>query len=565
MARKAKTESGTTSAPAGKSARSKGKSFALLIGDEGGILVFMDGSKVVRRLFAPSPKPDSTQAMLQLMRDNPTAPLTLLVDTMDQQFIRQGFPPVSSLSVNGLVKRRLSRDFQPEDLKGALPLGREKIGRKEWLYLLIALAKTTLLTEWIDLVSELPNEFTGIYSVPVETSVYIDTINSVVSPGTAKPWQLFVTHNKVSGFRQVVTNEGNLIFTRVTQALDDAVPAVIAGNIEQEISNTIEYLRRLDFKDNDGLDMIVVASQDVNNALDLKRFNLGNTHALSPLDIADKLGLEQAALSADRFGDVVMAAVFIRNKKRILKFSTAYAEKLAKLYTAKRWIKNATILIVLAILGLSVSNILTMSDNKAAADQATAKKRGLETQAADLKKSVDGLDKNVALKSAVVTAYDAYLKDAPLPQDFAANLAASLTAEFRLVSLEWRVAATTASATAKTLVAATATPAPNAKAPATGPLVIRADIEFKGTYDDTEVLSRAAQTFLTKLQADMPDYAVDHEPFPWLTSTDKNVEISFNQKQAAGIKSGDNHVVYTFTGPLKPKSAPASPAKGATP
>ena len=37
--------------------KSRARRFVLIIGDEGSILIFMHGRKVVRRLFAPSPQP----------------------------------------------------------------------------------------------------------------------------------------------------------------------------------------------------------------------------------------------------------------------------------------------------------------------------------------------------------------------------------------------------------------------------------------------------------------------------------------------------------------------------
>ena len=101
--------------------KSKAKRFVLIVGDEGSILVSMQGAKVIRRLFAPSAQPSHSEAMVDLMKGNPSAPIYVLMDVMDQQYLPQTFPPVSSLSVGGLVKRRLERDFQPDDFKGSLP------------------------------------------------------------------------------------------------------------------------------------------------------------------------------------------------------------------------------------------------------------------------------------------------------------------------------------------------------------------------------------------------------------------------------------------------------------
>ena len=543
-----------TKAPRKPSGGGRGKRFTLLIGDEGAILVFMEGNKVVRRLFAPSPQPASTEAIVSLMNTHPNVPVTVLVDAIDQQFVRQSFPPVSSLSVNGLVKRRLDRDFQAEDLKGSLPLGREKTGRKEWNFLLIALAKTALLTAWLDVISELPNQLMGLYLVPVEAYNYIQTLGKAFPNAVQNKWQLLVTHNKVSGFRQVVFNNGKLVFTRVTQAIDDAIPAVIAGNIEQEIINTLEYLRRLSFQDSAGLDILVVASTDVNEVLDLKRFSMANTITLTPLEVAEGLGLDQAALSADRFGDVVLAAAFARTRKHTLRFSTAYIDALAKLYKGKLAAKAGAALLSLLLLGMSVDNIMTMSANNEAIAQSETKGRTAATQLQELKTSISGLNKNVAFKSAAVGVYDVYVKDAFTPDTFIRELAPLLTANERVLSINWEM---TGKAAGSTPAAA------SAAAKVEGPLKIAVEFDFRGTYTDMEALSRSENAFLLLLNQKMPQYTITHETFPWEKGSDKGMEISFDQKQAESIKDGDTRLIITFVGPKKITPAPGAAAAGA--
>src|SRR5262249_17247692 len=148
--------------------------------------------------------------------NHPKVPLYILADVLDQQYVRQSFPPVSSFSVGGLVKRRLERDFQAEDMKGSLPLGRDKEGRREWNYLLISLANTPLMQQWLALIVELPNEFRGVYLTPVEGQNYIPVLKKYMpEQAPAQPWQLLVSHNKISGFRQIVLRDGKLVFTRV--------------------------------------------------------------------------------------------------------------------------------------------------------------------------------------------------------------------------------------------------------------------------------------------------------------------------------------------------------------
>ena len=64
------------------------------------------------------------------------------IDSIDQVFVQQTLPPVSSMSVQKLINRRLEREFKPEDIKGALVLGKEKTGRKDWNFLMVSVEKS---------------------------------------------------------------------------------------------------------------------------------------------------------------------------------------------------------------------------------------------------------------------------------------------------------------------------------------------------------------------------------------------------------------------------------------
>ena len=488
--------------------RAGGRRFVLIVGDEGAILILMQGAKVVRRLFAPSAQASHSEAMVEIMKANPAAPVSILVDVLDQQYVPQTFPPVSSLSVGGLVKRRLDRDFQPEDLKGALPLGRDKAGRKEWKFLLVALAKTPLMSEWIEVLVELPNELKGIYLVPVEAVNYVAMLNKKLGNDKPRPWQLLISHNKISGFRQVVTHDGKLIFTRVSQAIDDAIPAVIAGNIEQEIINTVEYLKRLEFRDSADLDATVIISHDVVDSLDLNRFGFGYAQAFTPLKVAEALGLEQAALSADRFGDVVMAAGFSVSKKHVLRFSNAYIEKLSKLYLAQVGVRAFAALCVVVLLGLSVLTVAGIVGDYAGINEAEHKAAELKPKLSKAQAAVNGLNQDVAFKSAVVATYDAYIKDAIQPEAFAADIAPFVTKNQRITGFKWELSDTKA--------ANGSAPAPAASAL---PLTVQVNVDFAGAGTTVDVVDKAANEMVDALKTRLPQYEITAEPFPWQKET----------------------------------------------
>ena len=525
-----------------------GQKFVLFIGDEGAILIYMRGATVLRRLFAVSPAPDHTATIVELLNNHPKAPLYILADVLDQQYVRHTFPPVSALSVNNLVKRRIDRDFQASDLTGAIRLGREKAGRKEWLYLLVALAATPLLQQWFDLLVEQPNELKGIFLTPVEGQVFIPALHKALSNEKPLPWQLLVSHHKVSGFRQIVLRDGRLAFTRVTQAIDDALPAVVAGNIEQEIMNTLEYLRRLGFQESGLMEMIVIASQEVQEALDLKRFNAGQVFSLTPLDVAEAMGLEQAALSADRFGDVVMGAAFARARKREMKLMTAYAQKLSQIYAARLGVKALGALAVVGLLGMSGMNLLQAIDDRSAASDTEDKRKPVQDQLAAVRKSVAGLNKNIALKSAIMLTYDDYMKDAHPPSEFIDAIAPLMPPEVRAVKFSWGPPGTASANGNQGSVPA--------GSPNDGPLEIRIDFELSRDFPSMDALEKFVANFVADLKTKLPAYTIVNVPYPWEVAGQANTEISFDQQGAANaFKEGQNKISLIFRGPKAATSA----------
>jgi hypothetical protein len=304
--------------------------FVLIIGDEGAILVFLEGRTVLRRLFAASADIDNVTPFREILDTNPKVPIYTLVDVMDQSYIKHTLPPVTKFSVGKLIKRRLERDFGPEDITGALPLGRESGGRKDWNYMLISVAGSPQLMQWLDFVLAFDNPFEGIYLVPIESAAFLHELSKTALGKNSNPWQLLVCHNKVGGFRQVIFKAGKLTFTRLAQPIGDTSPEVIAGSIEQEIGNTIEYLKRLSYTEEAGLDCFIVVSAEIKKYIESSKIKADNVVVLSPFEAGEILQLNKAALPEDHYADVVFASHFGLSTKKMLALQTTFSAVLFK-------------------------------------------------------------------------------------------------------------------------------------------------------------------------------------------------------------------------------------------
>ncbi len=534
----------------------KGSKFILFVGDDGAILVFMQGSKLVRRLFAPSAEKEHIDSFIEILTSHPKSPIYLMVDLMDQSYVRHTLPPVSPLSVNKLVQRRLDRDFAPEDIKGSLSLGREKSGRKEWNFLLISLANNMQLQQWLELVLELENRFKGIYLVPVEAQYFIAELNQmagVESESGPSAWQLLVSHDKVSGFRQVVLKDNQLVFTRLTQAMADGSAEVMAGNVEQEVLNTMEYLKRLGYNENAGIDINILLAQEIKHSVDVNKFNARHVKLYTPFEVSELLKLEQAALSADRFADVVLATAFGRMRKHGLKLNPIYAKKLDLLYHGRLAMRAVAAMLIVGLLVTIVTDFFAVNSTKSEIGNLTAERRTTREELVATRQDLESLDDNTERVMAVSALYGIVKHDVHNPLTFIREIAPLLGEKIYVRSLDWglqedaviRSASASSGRRSRAPVAAQKADKPDPQ------FSVTMEMEFTGHGGDRTRLVRDANVFLERLELVFDRFDIVHEKLPGTISENEDIRVNFDDPtgQVDTLKQGEDIIRVTITGP----------------
>ena len=339
--------------------------FVINVGDEGAILShFMDG-KLANKLFVDSPASTDVKLMERLLTAYPRLPVYVLVDVIEQNYSQQVLPPVSSFSLKAQIERRLKRDFQPNDLNNVLPLGRNKEGRKDWNFLFISLANTAPFSKWLELILTNKNRFGGVYLLPVEAMKLGGDLDKASPEAEKTEWELFVLHNKISGLRIVALKNGKLAFTRLAQNLvGDNIAEIIVGNMEQEISNTVEYLKRMGFRNEASSKITIISSTEILQKIDQKTLKFGIVDVVTPMQAAEKLGLHNIVGDKDKFADVMLAAHFASLNKHVLKFTLKSLQTIDRLQNTAKAIVIATVLLVIGMVGYTGYNIYTANQQR---------------------------------------------------------------------------------------------------------------------------------------------------------------------------------------------------------
>lgn len=547
---------GSDSAPKKKLFRAtSGAKYALIIGDDGAILVYIEGNVVKSRNFIAHANEENLKEFESILFKNSKAPIFIVIDSMDQSFIQQSLPPISPLGVKKLIKRRLDRDLGSDVIKGYVLLERDSSGRRDWNFLMVSLENSPNLNLWFDFIDRVDNRVSGIYLLSVEAENIIKSINlatgllrkSRKTPDVPR-WKFFVSHNKVGGFRQVILKDDRIIFTRLTQPVGDANAEVVAGNIEQEMASTVEYMKRLSFSPQQGLDIYMIASADINKALDLSRIISTNLYKFTPFEVSEILGISGAAQPSDQFGDVIMSSYIACSKSHRLVLSLPKTLKINKIYDLVRYQRTFVGIAVLGMLSyggmLGLGLMKKYSEIENLEQKKIIQQRKLDEINAEIKRS--GVD--IHKIGDTVTLYRQLVSESASPLELLSKLRKNILAPIIMREVTWQAAVL---------------PDPSANI-AANPESVSLLLRFPEISGTDEAFKAVAKKILRDLRTAFPEYEIVYTKLPdVLSRKSESGQIVFDdKKEPIEIENNKLEATLSLTRKLDGGAANPPPVRG---
>ncbi len=476
-------------------------------------MIHLRGKSVISRHFVPDASEQNLEEFRQAMQSDSKAPLMMVIDSMDQSYVQQTLPPVSSLGVGKLIKRRLDRDFGGNDIKGALVLGREKTGRKDWNFMMIAQERSPQLNLWLDFAESLPNRFEGIRLVSVEVEQILrelDKIRGIKKKDPKPEWKFFVSHNKVGGFRQVILRHGRMVLTRLAQPLADANPEVVAGSIEQEMLSTIEYMKRLSFNAQSGLEVVLIASQAIKQAVDCRKLGASTVQSYTPYELSQKFGIEGATQPTDQFGDVLLAALIGSNRKHILPLDVPQFKKVNQYYQLLTIQRLVASLMVVGMLGLSMMSAIDIVSMDGDIEKLTGDKAANQRTLTALREEIKRTNLDVEKATDLIDLYKQLGTEAGDPFEFIEKLKPLITPPLALKSIDWQISQTRPAVGGETSAPGAAAVAPPMAAPGQDSrwILVNLTIELPGLVSDTQKRIVVINKIINDFGAQLPGYQI---------------------------------------------------------
>lgn len=334
---------------------------------------------------------DFDQTVTELLRKECGGKPILILNDMTDQYFKGGqrLPNVGLLDKQNVLKRKLQVAFPSYPIRGALPIKQKKTLRRGAaadanaaaanirtsgdLYLFAGVPMAEPISKTFEAVKKSMAPVAGFVLLPIESSDMVRALSEKLAGKERKvnEWAVFIGQHQSGALRQVVTRNGQLAMTRITMATDsDADSRTWAQDVYQEFRATLSYLSRYGFSEDDGTDLMVVASPESGQALEDLVDIPCNFTSFTVNEAARVLGMSLGPQQDSKFSDALHAAWSGRKVSYILKMDAADLNRIHQ----PRQMASAAIFLLLAGAGylgwMTASQAQAMlSTNSEIADQ----------------------------------------------------------------------------------------------------------------------------------------------------------------------------------------------------
>lgn len=440
--------------------------FQISVGEDGAVVIYTKDGVVQNRLFVRTTEKQDTQKLMQLLNADPYANISIYLDTLDQSFVQKTLPGVNSLSVNKIAQNRLEKEIPKNYVKTYEQVMRHTTGRRDWVYTFIAASYDAPLSNWIEFLLPYKNIIEGIYFFPVElagvlprlrdkhlhanhNSSFIGSVKSLLSPAPAeKPkmigWEILICQNKTGGFRQVAFLNGKIIFSRLLNNISDPDEDVMAGNIEQEIANSTEYLTRLALGMEDHISVYLILSQEILKFIRTDKIKAENIKLFSLHQVAEKLGLFDIATARDKFFDPIFLHYMAATSNNI---NRVHIDITKQVYLHAIFVKvvKKSLNAILPVFALLIAfNLYTFLSTEFNISSLKSQIQTIETEISSGKSVIDSLSSrtkgNLPVKqlNEIVSLHKFMTQNPETPVDIALKLSPALPDYARVKKFNWQ-------------------------------------------------------------------------------------------------------------------------------
>jgi len=423
-----------------------GRSFALVVGDDGTLFVPNGMRRTTGPIFVTGPGAPGVETIRQALADRPHVPVTLLVDTLTQIYRRESVPKVGFLDRAKVLQRRLDIAFPGVRFHGALPASDVEDRPGQRTYLFVSLPDAHVVDPWLKLLDGVPNPVRTLSLLPIECAGVATALDPPRGKAAGATWSILVTWHLTGGFRHIVARNGEFMFARMTPNIEPETEGEeLASECIREIESTQAYIRRLSFKDSDATRVTLVLPERAHAPAVRAQARIVDTsdglRVLSPAELAAAIGAGTTLDAGEQYCDAILAAWVARRRSPRLSMLPERFRQRAMMEHGAKWGAIAAGLLLLAVCGEAVRLHLGAEADRAASRELAAERAAVEAQAVAMEAELGRLPIPYATLAATVALRAAFAGSPPPPWSVLDAVGSALDPTMRLSGLIWQVPA----------------------------------------------------------------------------------------------------------------------------
>lgn len=333
--------------------------FIFSIGEEGIILLYFKNGVFYKRYFIKNKDSDAISDLKSCLGSDKKAPLYLVLNHMDQNYVLQSVPGVNRINSYLSIRTKVEQFNDDYDIRSILLIKKPNKFDKNWYYLCVLSKAKHLIEYWLNFFVETGLNFKGILMFPIELS----NIAEKILHNNLSKWKIIVASTKTGGYRQVVMKNGKMVFTRlIFFSNDDILPGIIAGGIHQEIQNTIQSLTKFGYCMGELIDLCIIVQEDIKASFSAIKLSENRVSILTPYELGRLLNLKLVVNEKDKFCDTTILFNSFLNQPLIV-FHTKETKELYLLNYLYLYAPRSFMLFILILVFISILFLLNLSSN----------------------------------------------------------------------------------------------------------------------------------------------------------------------------------------------------------
>lgn len=415
--------------------------FIMIIGNGGAVLSYISGGQIKKTWNISDIDTKSLGVFAAALDGHRRAPLTILIDMLEQSYRRESIPPVNIFDRQKVLNRRLGIAFPSYDIKAAVPLDEVVGQRGDLSYLFVALPTSPEIETWIGFIHSVGNPIFSLGFLPLESSSLAAALGEAQADEENPPaeWTLLISRERTGGIRQIVVRRARLAISRLTPPPPGKVgPTELAKAISLEMTSTLTYLTRLGYSAGDRLDMIVIGPQEMREILEAQQTRGRKTSLFTPSEAAKLLDLADIDESREAYGDLLHIAWAASKRKLALEMAGhVLGQRRVQLVAARKWVTGGLAAAAVALGVVSASLLLDIVEIQQQIDDAQNTQTRLERTVEDLTFKIETYPDRPKLMHSVLAHYDKLTLQTTVPVPVLAGISDSLGPSIRLTNLSW--------------------------------------------------------------------------------------------------------------------------------